>query len=61
MRGLCHVDLNVPDSDRALGFYDRMFGWLGYRSFSTLGIELRRHLLNCPSAQLYRHAAQRQC
>ena len=38
-RGLCHVELNVPDYERALDFYDRMFSWLGYRSFSTLGIE----------------------
>jgi catechol 2,3-dioxygenase-like lactoylglutathione lyase family enzyme len=37
-RGLCHVDLNVPEYDAALSFYDRMFGWLGYLSFGTLGI-----------------------
>ncbi len=38
LRGLCHVELNVPDYEQAIGFYDRMFGWLGYSSFSTLGI-----------------------
>lgn len=37
-RGLCHLELNVPDYERAVAFYDRMFGWLGYSSFSTLGI-----------------------
>jgi catechol 2,3-dioxygenase-like lactoylglutathione lyase family enzyme len=37
-RGLCHIELNVPDYERAIEFYDRMFGWLGYSSFSTLGI-----------------------
>jgi catechol 2,3-dioxygenase-like lactoylglutathione lyase family enzyme len=37
-RGLCHVELNVPDYERAIQFYDQMFGWLGYSSFSTLGI-----------------------
>jgi catechol 2,3-dioxygenase-like lactoylglutathione lyase family enzyme len=37
-RGVCHVELNVPDYERAIQFYDRMFGWLGYSSFWTLGI-----------------------
>ncbi len=39
LRGLAHVELNVPDYETAIAFYDRMFGWLGYRSFTTLGIE----------------------
>jgi predicted enzyme related to lactoylglutathione lyase len=38
-RGLCHVELNVPDYERAIEFYDKMFGWLGFSSFSTLGID----------------------
>ena len=38
LRGVCHLELNVPDYDRAIAFYDQMFGWLGYSSFSTLGI-----------------------
>jgi catechol 2,3-dioxygenase-like lactoylglutathione lyase family enzyme len=37
-RGLCHVELNVPNYENAIQFFDRMFGWLGYSSFSTLGI-----------------------
>lgn len=39
LRGVSHVELNVPDYQTAIAFYDRMFGWLGYGSFSTLGIE----------------------
>ena len=38
-RGLHHVELNVPDYEKNILFYDRMFGWLGYSSFGTLGIE----------------------
>lgn len=37
-RGVCHIELNVPEYDVAPSFYDRMFGWLGYSSFGTLGI-----------------------
>ena len=37
-RGVNHIDLCVPDYPNALGFYDRMFGWLGYKSFGTLGV-----------------------
>lgn len=40
-RGLHHVELSVPDYDSAIRFYDRMFGWLGYRSFWTLDIGYR--------------------
>ncbi len=38
-RGVHHVELNVPNYERNIPFYDRMFGWLGFSSFETLGIE----------------------
>ena len=38
-RGVCHVEINVPNYEQAIAFYDQMFGWLGYKSFSTLGID----------------------
>lgn len=38
LRGLHHLDLCVPDYPGCLGFYDRMFGRLGYGSFGTRGI-----------------------
>ncbi len=37
-RGLHHIELSVPDYDQSIRFYDRMFGWLGYKSFWTLNI-----------------------
>jgi catechol 2,3-dioxygenase-like lactoylglutathione lyase family enzyme len=37
-RGLCHIELNAPDYENAIQFFDRMFGWLGCSSFSTLAI-----------------------
>ena len=37
-RGVHHVELSVPDYEESVQFYDRMFGWLGYKSFGTLGI-----------------------
>jgi catechol 2,3-dioxygenase-like lactoylglutathione lyase family enzyme len=39
LRGVHHVEINVVDYENSIKFYDRMFGWLGYSSFSTLGIE----------------------
>ncbi len=39
LRGVHHVEFNVLDYEKSLEFYDRMFGWLGYSSFSTLNIE----------------------
>lgn len=39
MKGISHIEVNVPDYKKALPFYDRMFGWLGWKSFSTLGID----------------------
>jgi len=38
-RTVHHVELTVPDYEASIRFYDRMFGWLGYRSFWTLGLE----------------------
>jgi catechol 2,3-dioxygenase-like lactoylglutathione lyase family enzyme len=38
-RGVHHVEFSVPDYDDSIRFYDRMFGWLGYKSFWTLGVE----------------------
>lgn len=40
-RGVHHIELTVPNYDSAIEFYDRMFGWLGYKSFWTLDIEYR--------------------
>ena len=39
LRGVHHVEINAIDYESSIEFYDRMFGWLGYSSFSTLGIE----------------------
>jgi len=40
-RGIHHVEFSVLDYDESVAFYDRMFGWLGYRSFWTLDIGYR--------------------
>lgn len=40
-RGVHHVEFSVLDYDNAIKFYDRMFGWLGYKSFWTLDIGYR--------------------
>jgi len=40
-RALHHVELSVLDYDRSIEFYDRMFGFLGYKSFWTLNIGYR--------------------
>ena len=40
-RGVHHIELTVPNYDSAIEFYDRLFGWLGYKSFWTLDIEYR--------------------
>jgi catechol 2,3-dioxygenase-like lactoylglutathione lyase family enzyme len=40
-RGVHHVEFSVLDYDASVAFYDRMFGWLGYRSFWTLDIGYR--------------------
>ncbi|MGV0634897.1 VOC family protein [Mycolicibacillus trivialis] len=38
-RGVNHVEFAVLDYDDSIAFYDAMFGWLGYSSFSSLNME----------------------
>ena len=38
-RGVSHVEFAVLDYENSIAFYDAMFGWLGYSSFSTLNME----------------------
>lgn len=38
-RGVSHVEFAVVDYDDSIAFYDALFGWLGFRSFSTLNME----------------------
>lgn len=38
-RGVHHVEFAVLNYDDSIAFYDAMFGWLGYSSFSTLNME----------------------
>ena len=40
-RGVHHVEFSVLDYDNSIKFYDRMFGWLGYKSFWTLDVGYR--------------------
>lgn len=40
-RGVHHVEFSVLDYERSVAFYDRMFGWLGYKSFWTLDLGYR--------------------
>ena len=40
-KGVHHVEFSVLDYESSIEFYDSMFGWLGYASFSTLDIEYR--------------------
>jgi catechol 2,3-dioxygenase-like lactoylglutathione lyase family enzyme len=40
-RGVHHVEFSVLDYDASIAFYDKMFGWLGYKSFWTLDIGYR--------------------
>ena len=35
-RGVSHVEFAVLDYDDSIAFYDPLFGWLGYSSFSSL-------------------------
>jgi hypothetical protein len=49
-RGVCHVEFAVLDYGESVAFYDALFGWLGYSSFSSLNMEyestyyMTRHL-----------------
>jgi catechol 2,3-dioxygenase-like lactoylglutathione lyase family enzyme len=38
-RGISHVEFAVLDYDDSIEFYDALFGWLGYSSFSSLNME----------------------
>lgn len=38
-RGVCHVKFAVLDYGDSIAFYDKLFGWLGYSSFSSLNME----------------------
>jgi catechol 2,3-dioxygenase-like lactoylglutathione lyase family enzyme len=38
-RGVSHVEFAVMDYDDSIAFYDALFGWLGYSSFSSLNME----------------------
>lgn len=40
-RGIHHVEFSVLDYDASIAFYDKMFGWLGYKSFWTLDLGYR--------------------
>jgi len=35
-RGIHHVEFSALDYETSVEFYDRMFGWLGCKSFWTL-------------------------
>ena len=38
-RGVSHVEFAVLNYEESIAFYDAMFGWLGYHSFSSLNME----------------------
>jgi catechol 2,3-dioxygenase-like lactoylglutathione lyase family enzyme len=38
-RGVSHVEFAALGYDDSIAFYDAMFGWLGYDSFSSLNME----------------------
>ncbi len=40
-RGVHHVEFSVLDYEQSIAFYDKMFGWLGYKSFWTLDLGYR--------------------
>jgi catechol 2,3-dioxygenase-like lactoylglutathione lyase family enzyme len=40
-KGVHHVEFSVLDYDESIRFFDKMFGWLGYKSFWTLDIGYR--------------------
>jgi catechol 2,3-dioxygenase-like lactoylglutathione lyase family enzyme len=40
-KGIHHVELSVLDYDKSIAFFDKLFGWLGYKSFWTLDIGYR--------------------
>jgi catechol 2,3-dioxygenase-like lactoylglutathione lyase family enzyme len=40
-KGIHHIELSVLDYEESIAFFDKLFGWLGYKSFWTLDIEYR--------------------
>ena len=38
-RGISHVEFALLNYDESIGFYDALFGWLGYSSFSSMNME----------------------
>ncbi|MCF8610225.1 VOC family protein [Gordonia sp. HY285] len=38
-RGVSHVEFAVLEYEASVAFYDGLFGWLGYSSFSSLNME----------------------
>ena len=40
-KGLHHVEFSVLNYEESVEFFDKMFGWLGYKSFWTLDIGYR--------------------
>jgi len=40
-KGVHHVEFSVLDYEESIAFFDKMFGWLGYKSFWTLDIGYR--------------------
>lgn len=41
VKGVHHIELSVLDYEASVAFFDKMFGWLGYKSFWTLDIGYR--------------------
>lgn len=41
LKGVHHIEMSVLDYEESIRFFDRMFGWLGYKSFWTLDIDYR--------------------
>lgn len=40
-KGVHHIEFSVLDYEESIDFFDRMFGWLGYKSFWTLDLGYR--------------------
>lgn len=40
-KGIHHIELSVLDYEASIAFFDKLFGWLGYKSFWTLDIGYR--------------------
>lgn len=54
-KGIHHVELSVLDYADSIAFFDRMFGWLGYKSFWTLdlGYHSTYYMARFPSPHSY--------